>query len=491
MNASGHVLINTADDRVIVRPRSRSGRLDRTGTLIGFALAATLTACGGSGGDDSSDGGSGGGDSGGGADPVPSGDDECNIDQQNDWVYENMRDYYLFYDQVPTVDPGDYPSPEALLQEIRFQERDRFSHVTDASEATLEFEAGREFGLGYRFGYYDADAPVPRIMQVEPDGPFGRAGIERGDIIVSINEIPAATVLLSESYDDYFFDEVLGAPEAPATSEWTLRDRETDVLFTRTITSTEYSIETVPYWSTFTNPSYDGNVGYVSVERFLETSEDEIDAAFDQLRDASITDLVLDLRYNHGGRIYVAEKLASLIAGSERRGQLLQRYRYNDKYSDENYALEVRGDVEGLDLRQLVVLVDFETASASELIISGLDALMDVTVLGNTSTVGKPYIQAGRDRCDQRLNAVEAEGFNANDESVFGGIEPDCLAFDDFTRQLGKNPETDEIEGMLVAGLERIAFNTCEPYEPLAAKRKVSRESSSRQGFYPRGGANR
>ena len=160
---------------------------------------------------------------------------------QNEWVYDNMLDYYLFYDQVPVVEPGDFESPRALLRELRFEEAagDPFSFIAPATESDLEFEEGREFGLGYVWGEeFDGSA---RIVSVVLDSPFGRAGIERGDVIVEINGSPALEVLNDRAR---FGAEVFGTREAPVESTWTFAERDGGEPFTARFTAAEYRIST-------------------------------------------------------------------------------------------------------------------------------------------------------------------------------------------------------------------------------------------------------
>ena len=131
-----------------------------------------------------------------------------------------------------------------------------------------------------------------------------------------------------------------------------------------------------------------------------------------------------------------------------------------------------------------------DTASSSEIVASGLAPFMDVRLIGPERTSGKPYVQRGRDRCDQRLYAIEAEALNADGASVFGGIAPDCVAFDDWREGYGQDPETGEFEGMLLAGLDLLLTGACEPFvEDGARSRGARRTATSGQGVTPSGGA--
>jgi len=423
----------------------------------------------------------------------PDTNSSCEIAVQNQWVYNNMLDYYLFYDQVPVVNPQSFASSEELLTAVRFTERDPFSFLTDSEAATLQFEEGREFGLGYRWAEDNDD--IPRLTRVVSDGPFGRADLERGDIIVSLNGI-AWDDVPSEDFRTIFY----GTPDAPVTSSWQFEKRDTGDVVTMDFTATEYAINTVLHKEFLTNPNYSGTVGYLAFSRFLETSAAELQTVFQEFNDRNITDLVLDLRYNSGGRVSIAEYLASLIAGSSRANQLLYQYEYNDKYTTENYSLLLQDNVGDLGLSRVIILARGNTASSSEIVIAGLQPHLEVVTLGST-TSGKPYVQRGRNRCGRQLNAVEAEGFNAAGVSVFGGIPATCYAADDRTKDFGLNDDTSELEGMLKSALDYIVEGTCltapvlavQPTQSVQARNMVDQsqpnDTSEKQGFIEIGGA--
>ena len=407
---------------------------------------------------------------------------QCNAATQKQWAFNALQDYYLFADQVPNTDPQVFDSASDVVRQLRFEERDPFSSVSNATSASLQFDAGLTFGVGYRWRYDDeGDA---RIIEVRPASPFGLAGVERGDIILTLDGLQWD----DETLDATFGERVIGTPDNPATSDWQIRKRDTGEVVELEITSAQYRIDTVLRATTYTNPAFDGRTGYLFFSSFLNTSVQELEAAADFFQERQITELILDLRYNGGGRVFVAEILASLIVGSDLSGQLLYEYRYNDRYTDENYSLSFDDSVDQLGLSRVVILTTDNTASSSEIVIAGLQPYIDVVTIGE-ATSGKPYISSPNDRCDERLNLMEAEGFNAAGMSVFGGIQPICFAADDIQNDFGINPVTGEIEGFLLSALDYVVFGTCEiPPQTAAADGLTERSAarvneSSRQGM--------
>ena len=116
-------------------------------------------------------------------------------------------------------------------------------------------------------------------------------------------------------------------------------------------------------------------------------------SAFQQLKDQGATDLVLDLRYNGGGLVSVAQHLAGLIGGSPLVGRVFVQLRpTTTSRRARTPAYRFESKPQALQVPRLVVIATRGTASASEPIINGLRPYMDVKVVGDT-TYGKPVGQ--------------------------------------------------------------------------------------------------
>lgn len=102
-----------------------------------------------------------------------------------------------------------------------------------------------------------------------------------------------------------------------------------------------------------------------------------------------VTDVVIDLRYNGGGYVSVAEKFANFLVKSSANGQVMMKQEFNDKYKSWN-STETFKKLGSLNINRIYFIVSKSTASASELLINNLKPYMDVVLLGQTSTYGKP-----------------------------------------------------------------------------------------------------
>ena len=196
--------------------------------------------------------------------------------------------------------------------------------------------------------------------------------------------------------------------------------------------------------------------GYIVFKNFVEPSYVALDAAFAQLRDASATELVLDLRYNGGGLIAVAQHLGGLIGGDRTTGEVFAQYVHNDKQSSRNNAIRFPRPASAFPLSRLIVITTKSSASASELIINARRPFMPVIVVGDIS-YGKPVGQYGFRVCDKMLWPVSFSVQNARGQGdYYDGFAPDCRAPDDIDHALGNAQEAS-----LAAALTYVATGAC------------------------------
>lgn len=376
---------------------------------------------------------------------------DCSVPSQNRWVDRQMRDYYLFYDQVPGLNLDSYNSPEALIADLRVAEFDSFSSIRDTAVVNQLFNEGTAFGMGFRL-LRDADG-LPRIARVYENSPMGLANIKRSDIVVSINGIPW------DNIDSSRYHELVGTTDNPQPTTWVFRDSATNDTRQVELTQSRYNLNTVVYAQTINYPGYNGKIGYLVFESFLSPSEAELDRVLDEFMRDGVTDLILDMRYNGGGLTRIARKLMSQIAGPDTDGELLIEYQHNDRYQAFNFERNFEPQSINLDLKRLVVITTGSTASASEIVINSLRPYIDVVTVG-TRTTGKPYISFSRDFCGKSISAMSAQGVNASGVSVFGGIAADCVASDDLTRDFGVSDGS--IEGLVRSAAEYLVFGRCD-----------------------------
>jgi carboxyl-terminal processing protease len=368
-----------------------------------------------------------------------SGPRNCTTLSQNLFVRDVLDEYYLWYQQLPRVNPSNYASPEAYLDAVRFRPLDEtFSYIT--SQSSNEAFYGESQFVGFGFSTQTAGLEM-RVLQVFPDSPASEAGLARGDRITQINGQGVPQLIESGAIGGAF-----GASDIGVTSAIVFRTRGGEER-RASMTKRVVTIPTVSLTRTFI---VDGRtVGYLFFRNFVNPSYQALDDAFAALREAGVTELVLDVRYNGGGLVDVAVHLASLVGGVPTQGRVLATFQHNDKKTALNEDLRFESAAaQALSLSRLFVVTTRSSASASELVINSLRPHIPVVVIGD-STYGKPVGQYGFTFCDKVLAPVAFKLVNANGEGdFFGGIPPDCRAADDVEHDLGSAEEASLAEAL-------------------------------------------
>jgi len=212
-------------------------------------------------------------------------------------------------------------------------------------------------------------------------------------------------------------------------------------------------------------------VGYLLFNSHVPGAESYLIQAMTDFKQQGITDLVVDLRYNGGGYLAIANALAYSVAGrAQALGKVFEWTQFSDKRSSENYAMNFTGlglnnqAYPSLGIAKVYVLVTGGTCSASESFINGLRGIDVQVELIGTTTCGKPYGFYAQGNCGITYAAMEMEGLNAKLEGRFSdGMVPQCSVLDDLSRPLG-----DASEGLLSVAMKRMRGQSCSQAAGLA-----------------------
>jgi C-terminal processing protease CtpA/Prc len=350
-----------------------------------------------------------------------------------------MTEFYLWYQEMPDVDPALFDSPEAYLEAVKFRPLDEsFSYIAELA-ATEAYYSSSEF-IGIGFSMKQTGDEEIRVTQVFPDSPASDARMARGDYLTAVD---------GRSVPELIQTGQLGAALGPNEEgyrveiEWRpRRGGRKSAEFTKrpvtipTVSQTEIiDVNGLP-------------VGYLHFRNFVEPSVGALTGAFAEFESRGVTDVILDLRYNGGGLVSVAQHLGGLIGGLRTSGRTFVEFVHNDKNTFRNQRVPFEYPAASLDLPRLVVITTRASASASEMVINALRPFIPVTVVGDTS-FGKPVGQYGFDFCEKILFPVAFKGVNSQGEGdYFGGIPADCPAGDNLNRPLG-NVEESSLEEAL------------------------------------------
>lgn len=306
------------------------------------------------------------------------------VDVVKNAIYSSMEEWYFWNQELPAAPTAtDFASNEAYLDAITFKPLDRFSYLT-TQEAFNNAFVGRNAGHGFGFAF-DSEERL-YISYVFSAAPAGQDGWQRGWEIIEINGQPLEAYKSGERYDFR-----LGPPNAGISNTFTFRlpDGSTS---TRTNVKAEYQSNSVLHQEVIEE---DGKrIGYWAYQSFKATAgvsptkSNEVDESMRFFQDRSIDELIIDLRYNGGGSVAVAEQILNYLIQASNSGKLM----YTNKLNSLKTELEISENFQklgSLSLDRVIFITSRGSASASELVINSLDPYMNLVLIGD-NTFGKP-----------------------------------------------------------------------------------------------------
>ncbi|WP_405414257.1 S41 family peptidase [Maribacter sp. Asnod1-A12] len=331
------------------------------------------------------------------------------IEVQN-FFWQTLNLYYFWQGEVPDLsddlfdtqtayeeylaeneDPVDFLENKLLFSEDRFTfYSDDYTELVNSS-AGISKSNGLQFGLGRITGTDDLFGFVEYVVK---NSDAAGQDIERGDLFVGVD---GQTITIDNYIDLLFGDDDTYTLNMAEIVDGGLSPNDKEI----TLTKSE-NLEENPIHVTNVITSGDKKIGYLMYNQFVAGSEDALNTVFSDFMSQGVNELVLDLRYNPGGRGSTAAVLASLIKGTNT-SDLLFRTIYNAKLQAEfdssltdNYFVSTTGTSDGnsnaplntLNLNTVYIIATEASASASELVMVGLEPYMNVIHIGGT-TVGK------------------------------------------------------------------------------------------------------
>ena len=399
---------------------------------------------------------------------------------ENNFLRSYSDNTYLWYSEIVDQDPGQFNDPLVYFAQLRTTEttpsgqpKDKFHFTIPTDEFFQASQGGVSAGYGITWSVIESAPPREvAIAFTEPNSPATNLPmpLERGARVLAIDGVDMINGNDVDTLNNGLFPANTGETHTFEILDLGSQNSRTVQLTSATITAAP--VQNVSFVDTPT-----GRVGYMLFNDHILPAEDALINAINQLNGFAIDDLVLDLRYNGGGFLFIASQLAYMIGGPQATaGQTFESIQFNDKHPVTNpvtgepieptpfYDLSTTSQalpVLNLPNRRLFVLTGDGTCSASESIINGLRGVdIDVYQVGST-TCGKPYGFYARDNCGTTYFTIQFRGVNAknfgdytdgfspeNSTGVVGTLIPGCSVADDYNALLG-----DPLEGRFAAAL--------------------------------------
>jgi carboxyl-terminal processing protease len=334
--------------------------------------------------------------------------DDLNVPEDvkiNDFIWKGMNLYYLWQSDVPNLADDKfanqnqlntflrtYSQPVDLFNSLRVDNSiDRFS-VIFSDYTVLEgilsgntLNNGVDYGLRYVSG--NSGAVFGWVRYILPNSDASTKNIQRGSIFYAVN----GTVLTGDNYQSLL-----------SADNYTLNladyDNGTITPNGQSVSLTKTQLQENPVFKTAVFNEGSNKIGYLMYNGFYPGYETQLNTAFANLQSNGITHLILDLRYNSGGSIATATRLASMITG-QFNNQLFAKEQWNAKleayWSNNNpeqfqskftSTLGNGNAINSLNLNKIYILTSRSTASASELVINGLKPYINVVQIGDKTT---------------------------------------------------------------------------------------------------------
>ena len=236
----------------------------------------------------------------------------------------------------------------------------------------MQTETSGEFGgLGIEVGM---EAGVVKVISPIDDTPASRAGIKEGDYIVKINADQVQGKSLSQAVD------LMRGPVG-SSIELTIRRRGEKKALTFNIVREIIEIQSVKA------DLIDKNIGYIRLTSFNENSSDQIKKRIKDLeKNKSVKAYILDLRNNPGGLLSQAISISDFFLNN---GEIVSTK--SRKVSENRKWFAKKGDL--TDGKTLIVLINYGSASASEIVAGALKDHKRAILLGENS-YGKGSVQS-------------------------------------------------------------------------------------------------
>jgi C-terminal processing protease CtpA/Prc len=313
----------------------------------------------------------------------------------NKWVYDSMQLYYYWSADMPAH--PDYSLPTEQFFRQLLSPKDRFSWISNRTTIGSPKTTAETYGFYYSFTThpFDPQKLIGVITNVIPGSNAQGRGLKRGMVFTLVND-KAITADNKKTTR-----EALQATSAILQLAAFNSDRSA------LVDSARLGVQSaiVPQKSVYATKVFElsgKKTGYLAYYLCADKDDGVMLQSIQKLQQQDITECILDLRYNPGGSVASATKLAAVLAGNFNAagkfityrgnrfgGTVVQSFQEAIAFSG-NSSGKNMADLQSLNLHlpRLFILTSPETASAAELLINNLSPYSNITRIGET-TLGK------------------------------------------------------------------------------------------------------
>ncbi|WP_286841358.1 MULTISPECIES: S41 family peptidase [Sphingobacterium] len=300
----------------------------------------------------------------------------------NRWTLDQMKHYYYWNDKIGSTE-GYQQKPDLFFKSILYPE-DHFSTILQTLNSdTYGNTLTNTFGFDM-VQLHNQSGSIQLVTQVVPFSEADLAGLQRGDSLTHMN---------STLMDQMNFQSLLNKSLRLPTIQVKRLDGKVFNL------PSSYISQPVVYTSKVISSS--PNVGYIFISQFDFSGAYSLLEVIKDFKSKHVTELIVDLRYNPGGQVAFAAFCALLMADIKE-NDIFAKYRGNKNLKPIEETFEatlqrqpdgysfIASEVlkQGLQLKRIFILTGPNTASASEMMINGLNPYLKIVQVG-ARTYGK------------------------------------------------------------------------------------------------------
>lgn len=393
------------------------------------------------------------------------------------WMYETMQQEYLYYQDIPEKKSLNFFNKPSDFLNSMVSSKDKksgstFSHIDSVFVTTRSTSTTPTFGFEGTMVRAENGSYGIRVLYTQENSPAEEVGLKRGDLIIAANNKKINS-------SDLFY--ITSPKEAYLFTMGKLNERGFDTLQTVQMPSPRI-VENKNIYKSDIMEIGGKRVVYIMYNEFGNNDAENLKQLFKDIAGQSVDDIILDLRYNPGGYVNIAQLVSTNLAPQEAMGSVFLKMTHNDKINQTdilNFEQSLLANGSPVNYKNLYVITSSNTASASEIVINCLRPYMAGRLIQvGTATFGKNVAQ--------QLYTDEAKApmlefwmtnsllSNAEDFSDYytNGLNPDYEIAENFKGELGElGTAQDSLMIPIIKHIETGSFPTTET--PDAASRSL------------------